>query len=150
MSPIPFETLARRIRHSLEVQGFMKLVGASVEEVVPGRVVLALDRRPEVLQQAGLFHGGVIAFLIDNGATAAGATVNRPGFTVMTAEYKVNIVSPARGSRLVCRSDVVKPGRMLTVVESKVFSVEDGAEKLVAVALAGIANVEERAGSAAA
>lgn len=143
MTETPFATHAAAIRKTLEAQGFTKLVGAEVVSVEPGVVVMALDRRPEVLQQNGLFHGGVIAYLVDNATTAAaGTVVDRAKRTVITAEYKVNLVSPSTGDRLTCRAEVVKPGRLLTVVEAKVHCRTGGEDKLVAVALATIANVE--------
>ncbi len=71
MSEMPFPAVAAAIRKTLEGQGFTRLVGAEVVSVDPGAVVMALDRRPEVLQQNGLFHGGVIAYLVDNTTTAA-------------------------------------------------------------------------------
>ena len=92
--------------------GFTKLVGAEVVSIEPGVVVMALDRRPEVLQQNGLFHGGAIAYLIDNATTAAAGTlIDRTTRTVITAEYKINLVAPSIGDRLTCRAEVVKPGR---------------------------------------
>jgi uncharacterized protein (TIGR00369 family) len=106
-------------------------------------VVVALDRRPEVLQQNGLFHGGVIAYLVDNSTTAAAGTmIDRSKRAVITAEYKINLVSPSTGDRLTCRAEVVKPGRSLTVVEAKVHCRTGAEEKLVAVALATIANLD--------
>jgi uncharacterized protein (TIGR00369 family) len=93
------------------------------------------------MQQHGFFHGGAIAYLVDNCTTAAAATVLSPGYSVLTAEYKLNILSPGIGDRLVCRAEVVKPGRMLSVVEAKVFACRGEARKLVAVALATIANL---------
>jgi len=150
MSETSFPTVAAAIKSTLEAQGFTRLVGAEVVSVEPGAVVMALDRRPEVLQQNGLFHGGVIAYLVDNATTAAAATViDRARRTVITAEYKVNLVSPSLGDRLTCRAEVVKPGRSLTGVEAKVFCRTDGEEKLVAVALATIANLEINQTSAA-
>ena len=143
MDKMDFAPIAAAVRAALEAQGFLKLVGAEVVEIAPGAVVMALDRRPEVLQQGGLFHGGVIAFLIDNATTAAAGTViDRSRHTVLTAEYKLNILAPARGDRLICRAQVLKPGRMLTVVEAKVHCCTGGAEKLTAAALATIANLE--------
>src|SRR5436190_21592524 len=143
MTEVPFSAIAAAIRGTLENQGFTKLIGAEVVAVEPRVVVMAVDRRPEVLQQAGLFHGGVIAYLIDNSATAAAATViDRTSRTVITAEYKINLVAPSTGDRLTCRAEVVKPGRLLTVVEAKVTCRTDGEEKLVAVALATIANLD--------
>jgi uncharacterized protein (TIGR00369 family) len=141
-----FPAIAAAIRSTLEGQGFTKLIGAEVISVEPGVVVMALDRRPELLQQNGLFHGGVIAYLIDNATTAAAATViDRGKRTVITAEYKINLVAPSTGDRLTCRAELLKPGRTLTVVEAKVYCRTDGEEKLVAVALATIANLDVKA-----
>ncbi len=138
-----FPAIAAAIKRTLENQGFTKLVGARVVSVEKGVVVMALDRRPEVLQQNGLFHGGVVAYLVDNATTAAAGTmIDRAARSVITAEYKINLVAPSRGDRLTCRAEVVKPGRSLTVVDAKVFCRIDGEEKLVAVALATIANLD--------
>jgi uncharacterized protein (TIGR00369 family) len=142
---VPFAAVAAAIRSVLEGQGFTRLVGAEVVSVDPGVVVMALDRRPEVLQQNGLFHGGVIAYLIDNATTAAAGTmIDREKRAVLTAEYKINLVAPSTGDRLTCRAEVVKPGRLLTVVDAKVYCRTDGEEKLVAVALATIANLDRK------
>src|ERR1043165_837095 len=147
MTETSFPPVAAAIKKTLEGQGFTKLVGAEVVSVEPGVVVMALDRRPEVLQQNGLFHGGAIAYLVDNATTAAAGTViDRARRSVITAEYKINLVAPSVGDRLTCRAEVVKPGRSLTVVEAKVYCRIDGAEKLVAVALATIANLDIRSG----
>ena len=145
-----FPAIAAAIKQVLKGQGFTRLVGAKVVSIEPGVVVMALDRRPEVLQQNGLFHGGVIAYLIDNATTAAAGTViDRTRRTVITAEYKINLVAPSTGDRLTCRAEVVKPGRSLTVVDARVFCRMDGAEKLVAVALATIANLDRKPGNEA-
>src|SRR2546423_15513690 len=78
MTEVPFSAIAAAIRATLESQGFTKLIGAEVVSVEPRVVVMAVDRRAEVLQKAGLFHGGVIAHLIDNAATAAAAPLIDP------------------------------------------------------------------------
>lgn len=135
------EEYAKRIRAALESQGFLQLVGGEVGEIGAGFLEVSLPYRREVTQQNGVFHGGAIAFLVDTATTAAAATVLRPGYSVITAEYKLNIVSPGVGDRLVCRAEVVKPGRMLTVVEAKVHALAGDKSKLVAVALATIANL---------
>ena len=150
MTDANFPAVAAAIRKTLEGQGFTQLVGAEVVSVEPGVVVIAVNRRAELLQQNGLFHGGVLAYLVDNATTAAAGTVNdRTNRTVITAEYKLNLVSPSIGDRLTCHAEVVKPGRLLTVVEAKVTCRTDGTEKLVAVALATIANLDINQTSAA-
>jgi uncharacterized protein (TIGR00369 family) len=132
---------ADRIRAALASQGFLQLVGAEVDEVGAGFLVMSVGYRRELTQQNGVFHGGVIAFLVDTATTAAAATVLRAGYNVITAEYKLNLVSPGVGDRLVCRAEVIKPGRMLTIVEAKVHAHAADTAKLVAVGLATIANV---------
>jgi uncharacterized protein (TIGR00369 family) len=137
------QAMADAIRSALNAQGFLHHRGASVDEVLPGQVVMSVGRRPELLQQHGFFHGGVVAFLVDNATTAAAGTViDRETQTCLTAEYKLNIVAPALGDRLACTATVVKPGRRLTIVEAKVHSRAGDKVKLVAVALATIANIE--------
>jgi len=145
MTETPFAAVAAAIKSTLLAQGFTKLVGAKVVSIDPGVVVMALDRRPEVLQQNGLFHGGVLAYLIDNATTAAAGTmIDRATRSVITGEYKINLIAPSIGDRLTCRAEVVKPGRTLTVVDAKVFCRIDGSEKLVAVALATIVNLDTK------
>ncbi|GGC73075.1 PaaI family thioesterase [Chelatococcus reniformis] len=141
--PGTFAETAAAITRALYSQGFMGLMGAEVVSIAPGELVMALDRRDALLQQHGFFHGGVIGFLVDNTTTSAAATViDIQRQSVLTAEYKLNILAPATGSRLVCRATVVKPGRKLTVVDAKVHCLVDGRDKLVAVALATIANLD--------
>ncbi len=145
MTETPFAAVAAAITSTLLAQGFTRLVGAQVVSVEPNVVVMAVDRRPELLQQNGLFHGGVIAYLIDNATTAAAGTViDRATRSVITGEYKINLIAPSIGERLTCRAEVVKPGRTLTIVEAKVFCRIDGADKLVAVALATIVNLDTK------
>jgi uncharacterized protein (TIGR00369 family) len=140
-----FPAVAAAIRSTLESQGFTRLIGAEVVSVEPNVVTMAVNRRPELLQQNGLIHGGVIAYLIDNATTAAAATViDRVKRSVITGEYKINLIAPSTGDRLTCRAEVVKPGRTLTVVEAKVFCRVGDAERLVAVALATIVNLDTK------
>ncbi|MCC8967617.1 PaaI family thioesterase [Bradyrhizobium sp. Pear76] len=138
-----FAPIATRIRDNVGRQGFMGLVGAEVAELSRGACTLAVDRRPELLQQHGLFHGGVTAFLVDNATTIAAATSR--GQPALTAEYKLNLLSPASGDRLICRARVIKPGRQVAVVAADVFCIIDGKEKHTATALASIAMLDDQA-----
>jgi uncharacterized protein (TIGR00369 family) len=136
-----FAPIAARIRSNVLRQGFMTHVGAEISDMTCGSCELSVDRRPELLQQNGFFHGGVTAFLIDNATTIAAATVK--GQAALTAEYKLNLLSPASGSRLICRARVLKPGRQVSVVAADVFCVIDGVEKHTATALASIAMIDQ-------
>jgi uncharacterized protein (TIGR00369 family) len=112
-------------------------------ELACGACTLEVGRRPELLQQHGLFHGGVTAFLVDNATTIAAASSRGQG--ALTAEYKLNLLSPASGERLICRARVIKPGRQVAVVAADVFCVIDGIEKHTATALASIAMFDDEA-----
>jgi uncharacterized protein (TIGR00369 family) len=140
---LDFVRIAERIRANVAAQGFMSLVGAELCELARGSCTLAVDRRPELLQQHGLFHGGVTAFLVDNATTIAAATSR--GQSALTAEYKLNLLSPATGERLICRARVIKPGRQVAVVAADVFCVTDGIERHTATALASIAMLPGKA-----
>jgi uncharacterized protein (TIGR00369 family) len=137
-----FEAIEHLIRDNVGRQGFMRLVGAELSELARGSCTIAVERRPELLQQHGFFHGAVTAFLVDNATTIAAATSR--GQPALTAEYKLNLLSPATGERLICRARVIKPGRQVAVVAADVFSVSDGVEKHTATALASIAMLQER------
>ena len=136
-----FAPIATRIRDSVGRQGFMTHVGAELSQLARGSCTLEVERRPELLQQNGLFHGGVTAFLVDNATTIAAAASR--GQSALTAEYKLNLLSPAVGERLICRARVIKPGRQVAVVAADVFCLTDGVEKHTATALASIAMLDE-------
>jgi uncharacterized protein (TIGR00369 family) len=145
MTPQPdaeFAPIATRIRDSVGRQGFMAHVGAKLSELTRGACTLEVERRPELLQQNGLFHGGVTAFLVDNATTIAAAASR--GQAALTAEYKLNLLSPAVGERLICRARVIKPGRQVAVVAADVFCLTEGVEKHTATALASIAMLDEK------
>ena len=138
-----FTPIAARIRNSVGRQGFMAHVGATLSKLARGSCTLEVERRPELLQQNGLFHGGVTAFLVDNATTIAAAASR--GQPALTAEYKLNLLSPAVGERLICRARVIKPGRQVAVVAADVFCITGGVEKHTATALASIAMLDEKA-----
>lgn len=137
-----FEEVAEMIRDHVAAQGFMRLIGAELDKLTPGGCTLSVTRRPELLQQYGMFHGGVTAFLVDNSTTIAACTLFKPGRGALTAEYKLNLLAPALGDRLICRARVVRSGKTLSVVAADVFTVTNDTEKHSATALATIVPVD--------
>ena len=127
-----------RTRDSFVRQGFMHHLGAEIVLVAPGAVDVALDFREELSQQHGFFHGGVTGTLADNAAGYAAFTLFDAESAPLTVEYKLNLLAPARGARLIARGRVIKPGARLTVVRSDVVAVEDGVETLCGAALVTI------------
>ena len=125
----------RDVRDSFARQAFMTTLGAELLLVGPGRTEIGLAYDEGLSQQHGYFHGGVIGTLADNAGGYAAFSLMPTGMTVLTVEYKLNIVAPGKGERLIARGEVLRPGRTLTVTRSDVFAVEGGKEKLCATAL---------------
>ena len=113
-------------------QGAMRLLGARLTEVDEGVAEFEVDFRPELSQQNGFFHAGIVSTLIDTAGGCAGATLMPPGSGVLTVEFKVNLLAPAEGEKLRARGEVVKSGRTLTITQGKVFVTKDGKETLCA------------------
>jgi uncharacterized protein (TIGR00369 family) len=111
-----------RVRASFARQGFMRFLGAEIVALAPGRLAIALDHRPTLVQHLGHFHGGVVATLADNAAGYAAFTLMPADASILTVEFKINFVAPAAGQRLEARAAAVKHGRTLTVCESRVYA----------------------------
>ena len=123
---------AQRVRASFGRQAAMALIGASLTEVAPGTVTIALPVRDDLTQQHKYVHGGVVGMIADSAAGYAAFTLMPADASVLTVEYKINMLAPAEGERLLARGTVIKPGRTLSIARADVFGVRDGREKLVA------------------
>ena len=124
---------------------FVAHLGIELADLGPGWCEAGLVVQPWHLQQTGVVHAGVVATLADHCAGAAATTRCAPGEFVVTAEYKINLLRGARGERLHCRAEVLKPGQTLTVVESSVYAEHAGKRELVAKLNATMAVVRPRA-----
>lgn len=125
-------------------QAFMGLIGCELVSAAPGQCVLAVAMRPELTQQNGVFHGGVIGALADNAGGGAAATTVEPGFGTVTVEYKINFLAPAAGQRLIARAQVIRPGKRMVVAESRVFAERDEKENLCAISIGTFAPFDLR------
>lgn len=123
-----------RVRGSFARQPFMGFIGAEIVRVEPGLCEIRLPYREELSQQHGFFHGGVVGALADNAAGYAAFSLMGREDSILTVEYKLNLLSPGQGRALLARGVVIKPGRTLTVTHSQVFAVEGEREKLCATA----------------
>ena len=123
---------ADRVRSSFTRQKAMALVGAELIAVAPGYCAIALTPRPEVTQQHGYVHAGVVATIVDSAGGYAGFTLFPTEASVLTVEYKLNLLAPAEGDRLVAEGFVVKPGRTLVITRGEVHAERDGTRTLVA------------------
>ena len=123
---------AERVRRSFARQQAMVLVGAELVTVAPGYCAIALVPRPEVTQQHGYVHAGVVAMIVDSAGGYAGFTLFPTGASVLTVEYKLNLLAPAEGDRLVAEGAVVKPGRTLVITRGEVHAERGGTRTLIA------------------
>lgn len=119
-------------RQVLATQPFSRLLGAQLTAFSHGRAELTIPITPDLLQQHGLVHGGVLSYAADNAITFAGGSVLGPA--VLTSEYKINYLKPARGERLIARATVVGGGTRQVVCRCDVWAVAGGEEVLCAVA----------------
>ncbi len=132
------------VQASFERQPFMAHIGARLVSVTPGACEIGLDHRHELTQQHGFIHGGAVGAIIDSAMGYAGYSLAEAGSSVLTVEYKLNLLAPAAGDSLIARGVVVRSGRTLTVTSGEVFAVKDGAETLCAVASQTLMILEHR------
>jgi uncharacterized protein (TIGR00369 family) len=137
-----------RVARSFARQGIMTTFGATLLRVAPGEVDIALPVTPEVSQQHGFAHAGAISTIADSAAGFAALTLMPASAGVLTAEFKINLMSPGAGERLVACGRVVKPGRLLTIAQAEVHAEANGDRKLVALLTATLVTLEGRPGIA--
>jgi uncharacterized protein (TIGR00369 family) len=126
-----------RVRDSFARQGLMRLLGAELVEVRPGRVRIDLARRPEVSQQHGYVHAGATSAIADSAGGYAALTLMPADSEVLTVEYKLNLLAPAARSRLEAVGTVLKSGRTLSVCRLEVYAVTDNGDLAPALVAAG-------------
>jgi uncharacterized protein (TIGR00369 family) len=122
----------QRVRDSFARQAAMTLIGATMTRVEPGRCMIELPVREELTQQHKFVHGGVVGMIADSAGGYAAFTLMPADASVLTVEYKINMLAPARGERLVAVGTVLKPGRTLSIVRADVFAIDGAREVLVA------------------
>jgi len=126
-------------KQALASQPFSALVGAELTGFSPGWVELTILITPQLKQQHGFVHGGVISYAADNALTFAGGSVLGPA--VVTSEYKINYLRPAMGAVLIARATVIHSSKTQAVCRCDVFVVGDGKENLCAVSQGTIARI---------
>jgi uncharacterized protein (TIGR00369 family) len=133
-----------RIRSSFARQGLMGTLGATLVTVAPGLVEIAIRPGPAISQQHGFVHAGAVSAIADSAAGYAALSLMPAGRGVLSTEYKINLLAPAVGDRILARGRVVKAGRTLTLAQTEVFAESDGEEKLIALLTATLMTVEGR------
>jgi uncharacterized protein (TIGR00369 family) len=126
----------RKVRDSFARQTVMATIGARIAALRPGHCEVELPYRRDLCQQHGYLHAGITTTIADSAAGYAAFSLMPAGASVLTVEFKVNLMAPAAGERFVARGAVIKPGRTLLVAEAEVLAEEKGARKPIAQMLA--------------
>lgn len=121
-----------RVRSSFAKQTVMNLIGAELVKILPGEVEILLPFRHELTQQHGFLHAGIVTTIVDSACGYAALSLMPAAASVLTVEFKVNLLAPAQGERFLARGKVVKPGRTITFCSGEVFVLGSDATKLVA------------------
>ncbi|MCC6584041.1 MAG: PaaI family thioesterase [Chitinophagales bacterium] len=119
---------------------FIQELGCELAKIKEGLCEIHMAIHSKHLQQDGFVHAGVLATLADHAAGCAAYTVTQENTKVLTTEFKINLLRPAIGQKIIAISKVLKPGKMITVCQSEIFAVNNGEQKMVAIALVSIAN----------
>ncbi len=137
---------AQRTRDSFARQAAMATLGATLESVDPGRVVLAMAHQASLTQQHGFIHAGIVSAALDSACGYAAFSLMPEDAAVLTIEFKINLLAPARGRRFRFEGVVIKPGRTISVVDGRATQHDEdgGNEKLIATMTATVMTVRGR------
>ena len=123
------------VKDSFAKQAVMKTIGAELVSVVSGAVQISLPYRADLTQQNGYLHAGIVTTIADSACGYAAYTLMPPNSAVLSVEFKVNLLRPAKGEEFLAIAEVLKPGRTLTVVRADVFANPKSERVLVATML---------------
>ncbi|RDJ22927.1 PaaI family thioesterase [Bosea caraganae] len=140
------QEVAARIGASFGKQAFMATLGAKLLRVAPGEVDIELPVSPHLCQQHGFVHAGAVSSIADSACGYAALTTMPGGAGILTAEFKINLLAPAAGERLIARGKVIKAGRTLTLAMAEVFAEAKGVSKLCALMTATCMTIAGRDG----
>jgi uncharacterized protein (TIGR00369 family) len=132
MTELANPDFAESVTASFGRQSAMHLIRATLELVEPGRTEIHVPHWDGIEQQHGFVHGGVVGMIADSAAGYAAMSLVAATASVLTVEYKMNLVAPADGEKLIARGQVVRPGKTLIVTRADVFAVKEGKETLCA------------------
>ncbi len=135
-----------KVRDSFNRQEIMKTVNASILSIQPGEVKLEFPYQINLTQQHGFIHAGIVSTVLDSACGYAAFSLMPKGAAVLSIEFKINFLSPAKGKLFQAVGTVKKPGRNITVTEGELFVCVDGGQKLVATMVGTMMSVYDREG----
>ena len=138
----------QRVRDSFALQGAMSTLGAQLTHLAPGAVDISFDWAPGLTQQHGFIHAGMLSAALDSACGYAGFSLMPEDAGVLTIEFKINLLAPAKGQRFRCEGRVLKPGRTIVLAEGRAFAIDGGQDKLCATMHCTLMAVQGRPGIA--
>ena len=135
-----------KVIESFNRQEVMKTVNASILNIRPGEIELEFPFQASLTQQHGFIHAGIVSTVLDSACGYAAFSLMPENAAVLTIEFKLNLLSPAKGERFRAIGRVKKPGKNITVTEGELFSYSEGEQKLIAVMVGTIMSVYDREG----
>lgn len=139
-----FADYAGKISRSFAKQAVMKLIGAELDSVAAGEVIIRLPFRNDLTQQDGFLHAGISTTICDSACGYAALSMMSEESQVLSVEFKVNLLSPAIGDFFEAQGSVVRSGRNLTVVRGEVFAVKGETRKIILSMLGTMMRIESR------
>ena len=133
---MPDETFEPALHDGFTRQKLMATLGAKLIRVASGDVQIEMPYSEHIGQQSGFVHAGAIAAIADSACGGAAITMWPPGSDVVSIEFKLNLLAPARGERFVARARVVRSGKTISVCSADVFAIDAAGETLIATMLA--------------
>ncbi len=144
MTAYPDPEFESRVRRSFALQKAMTTVGAELTRVAYGAVEMEMPYADELTQQHGFLHAGIISTALDSACGYAGFTTMPADASVLTIEFKVNLLAPGRGDRFLFRGEVTKPGRTIIVADGRAYAMGESESKLIATMTATLMTVRGR------
>lgn len=138
-----------RVRESFVLQGAMATLGAQITHLAPGEVDISFDWAQGLTQQHGFIHAGMLSAALDSACGYAAYSLMPEGAGVLTIEFKINLLAPAKGQRFRCEGRVLKQGRTIVVAEGRAYAIDNGQEKLAATMACTLMAMQGRPGIAA-
>lgn len=130
-------SFAAEVASSFARQPIMNLIGARLASVEPGIVEITLPYRADLTQQNGYLHAGVVTTIADSACGYAAFSLMPAGSSVLSVEFKVNLLRPARGESFAARAEIIKAGRTLSVVRADVFAIDANSERELVATMQG-------------
>jgi uncharacterized protein (TIGR00369 family) len=113
-----------KVRASFARQSVMDLIGASLAAIRPGWCEIRLPFHADLCQQHGYFHAGIVSTAVDSAAGYAGFSLMPAGTSVLSVEFKINLLAPGDGELLIATGEVIKPGKNLVITRGDAWAVK--------------------------